>query len=587
MPPSTLPTRHPDPAQIKCARRRLDERGEVDGALLGDVLARSWRRSLSTGLMPCGRGAGSSHASAAQLARARERSALLLAQAGPVLDLVMPAVASASGLLLLADGEGTVLHAAGDDRFADRAGRVALRPGARWSEAVRGTNAIGTALADAQPVVVHGPEHYLSRNAFLTCCAAPVFDPSGAVVGVVDVTGEQRALQARALPHVLGLAGMAARLVSLRLFDALPRELWRVELHDQADGLGSPAQGLLALGDDGTLVAIDAQARGWPGPLAVGAPALDRLGLALPQLQAWARDGGPQRLIRPDGSALWLRVRAPARAPGPLAVARPLVSPEGAPDDTAVLEPADPALHAQVQRARRVAGRGVALVIQGETGTGKNLLARALHRAGPRQAGRFVVVAPAALPDTLVEAELFGHVGGAFTGARADGAPGLLRQADGGTLLLDDVTELSPVAQAALLRALQDRAVVPLGAAQPVPVDFDLVCTTRQPLRAAVDQGRLREDLYWRLTGLTVTLPPLRHRQDREALLRQLLCLAAGTASPPRLEPALAAAIDLHPWPGNLRQLAQALRTACALADPGRPIGLSHLPEDLASQLAR
>lgn len=603
MHPLAIPAARPAPAQLKSARRRLDERGEVDDTLLGDALARSWRRSLAGGLPPRGRVFGAMHASAPQLARSRERSAPLLAHAGPVLDLVMPAVAAASGLLLLADDEGTVLQATGDDRFADRAGRVALRPGARWSEALRGTNGIGTALADARPVVVHGAEHYLARNAFLSCCAAPVFDPAGAVVGVVDVTGDQRALNPGTLPHVLGLAGMAARLVSLRLFDALPGELWRVELHAQPAGLGSPAQGLLALHDDGTLAAADAQARTLLGRT-LDAAVLQRLGLGLAELRAAADGLQPRPWTLSDGRRLWLRVHSPAvraAAPRPAPAAAAVPAPGVAeipledaaglqpvvavPEDSLVLEPHDAALRAQVQRARRVAGRGVALVIQGETGTGKEVLARALHRQGPRRAGRFVAVGASALPGTLLEAELFGHVGGAFTGARSDGAPGLVLQADGGTLFLDDVAELPPAAQAALLRVLQERAVVPLGAAQPLSVDFDLMCATRVPLRDAVAGGRLREDLYWRLAGLTVVLPPLRARDDRAAVLAQLLRAAAGDGPLPRLEPELRAAIERHPWPGNLRQLAQALRTACALADRGGPIGIRHLPDELAAQL--
>jgi transcriptional regulator of acetoin/glycerol metabolism len=250
-----------------------------------------------------------------------------------------------------------------------------------------------------------------------------------------------------------------------------------------------------------------------------------------------------------------------------------------------VLDSPDPRVKAAVDRARRVAGRGVALVIQGESGVGKEVLARALHASGPRAAGGFVVVQASALPTTLIEAELFGHDGGAFTGAREQGTPGRVRQADDGTLFLDDVAELPQSAQAALLRVLQDRAVQPLGSAQAVAVDFDLVCATREPLAAAVQAGRLREDLYYRLNGLTVTLPPLRQRQDRDALLHTLLAEAA-EGRPLTLAPDLQAALLAHDWPGNLRQLAQALRTACALLDDGAAtIGWAQLSDDLVEAL--
>ncbi|MFO1330322.1 MAG: sigma 54-interacting transcriptional regulator [Rubrivivax sp.] len=589
----TVTLHRPESTRLRAARRRLDEHGEVDAAVLGETLARSWRRSLDAGLPPHGRAGAGPHASAPQLERARQRSHVLIEQAAPLLDALLPAVQSGNGLLLLADADGVVLHAAGDDRFADRAQRVALRPGARWSEALRGTNAIGTALAETRPVVVHGAEHYLARNGFLSCCAAPVFDPAGALAGVVDLTGDQRGQGGRALAHALGLATLAARLLTQRLFDTLPLGLWRIGLHERRDALGTPAQGRMAVHEDGTLAGADPQARvqlGEPG-LALGLSLPQRLGLEPARLRALADAAEPQPLLLPDGRLMWVQVQRPA-APTvvvPAAPLRPAPRPaapaaRAEPADAQVLAPGDATLQAQIARAQRLAGRGIGLVLQGESGSGKEVLARALHRSGPRRDGRFVVLSGASLPASLVEAELFGHVDGAFTGARAEGRAGRVREADGGTLFIDDVTELPAPAQAALLRVLQDRAVLPLGAADAVAVDFDLTCATREPLRDAVDAGRLRADLYHRLAGLTLVLPPLRARSDRGALLQQLLA-AAGGAAPRRLSAPLAAAVDRYPWPGNLRQLAQALRTACALADDDEALDFQHLGDDLAEAL--
>lgn len=305
---------HPDPARLQAARQRLHDRGEVDAALLGDTLARSWRRCLDAGLVPQGRGSGSPHASAPQLARARERSQVLLDLAAPLVELLLPAVHASGSLLLLADGDGTVLQAAGDERFADRAQRVALRPGACWSEALRGSNAIGSAIAERRPAVVHGAEHYLARNAFLSCCAAPVFDPAGAVAAVVDLTGHRRAQPLQATVPALALAGLAARLLTQRLFDTLPAALWRIALHPQRSGLGTPAQGLLAMHDDGTLAALDEVARELLGapPLQPGALLCERLALPAPALRAVADRGQPLPLTLPDGRILWLQLRRPA-----------------------------------------------------------------------------------------------------------------------------------------------------------------------------------------------------------------------------------------------------------------------------------
>jgi transcriptional regulator with PAS, ATPase and Fis domain len=236
-------------------------------------------------------------------------------------------------------------------------------------------------------------------------------------------------------------------------------------------------------------------------------------------------------------------------------------------------------------RARRVLDKPIALLLQGESGAGKEVFARAVHQSSGRAGRPFIAVNCAALPEALIEAELFGYRPGAYTGASRDGAPGRIREAQGGTLFLDEIGDMPLSLQARLLRVLQDREVVPLGGGKPVAVDFRLVCATHRNLAAAIEEGSFREDLYYRLNGLTLQLPPLRERQDLAALtahlLRELL--------PERelcLTPDLQRAFAAYRWPGNLRQLHNALRTACALVDDGEAqIGWAHLPDDLAAAL--
>jgi len=196
-----------------------------------------------------------------------------------------------------------------------------------------------------------------------------------------------------------------------------------------------------------------------------------------------------------------------------------------------------------------------------------------------------VAVNCAALPETLIEAELFGYQGGAFTGARREGAPGRIREAHGGTLFLDEIGDMPLAMQARLLRVLQERAVVPLGGGKPVPVDFALVCATHRQLRTELAAGRFREDLYYRLNGLTLHLPALRERGDLPGLVARLLA-DLEPERPLTLDAPLASALAAYRWPGNLRQLHNALRTACALLGDGElQIGWRHLPDDLADDL--
>ncbi|MCV2354170.1 sigma-54-dependent Fis family transcriptional regulator [Paucibacter sp. B2R-40] len=590
------------PSRLRLARRQLLETGELATGLLEARLQQSWQRSRQHGLVPEGRASGVPHASAAQLARALEQRRTLLAQARPVMEFVAEQVRASDSLVILADPQGMLLHALGDDGFADKAARVALRPGAVWLEQWRGTNAIGTALADGQAVVINGAEHYLQRNAFLTCAAAPIADANGALLGVIDISGDRRNHH----PHTLGLARSAARLIEHQLFEARHGAGLVLRLHGRPEGLCSVTEGLAALSEEGVIIGANPMGLELLGlsSSALGRCTLEQaLGLTLRSLLA----GSPELGVRPaglpwqlrgvSGSLLWCRLDgARSRAPAPAQVMAPaslqLTStppvPVAAPQNDALarLDSGDATMRNLIARARRVIGKPIALLLQGESGVGKELLARACHLSGPRRAGAFVAINCAAMPESLIEAELFGYRPGAFTGASRDGAAGLLRQADGGTLFLDEIGDMPLAMQARLLRVLQERQVVPLGGGAPLPVDFALICATHRCLPVEVEAQRFREDLYYRLNGLSLQLPPLRQRTDFSALVQALLIEAA----PGRcvsLHPELHRALSAYRWPGNLRQLANVLRTCCALLDEHEDcIDWAHLPDDMAAALA-
>jgi transcriptional regulator of acetoin/glycerol metabolism len=573
-------------ASLREARRQLLERGGVDAGLIDDALGRSWQRSRAFGLAPAGRLPGAPHASAPQLARALEQQHELVAHARPVMEYLCQQACDADGLVILADAGGMLLQALGDASFADRAQRVALRPGACWHEQWRGTNAIGTALADAAPAVIRGAEHYLERNGFLTCTAAPIVDPGGRVLGVLDVSGDHRGHHR----HTLALVRSAARMIEHRLFETRHAAALRLRLHAQPEGIGTLAEGLVALSDGGWLVGADTAARAMLGlgPQDIGARTVDALlQVDVEGLYRWARAQAqvPRPLRRPDGSVLWARIEAGRGLPEAGAAPVPRISAPAADDALAALDTGDPAMQAAVARGRRAVDKPIALLLQGESGTGKEVFARALHASSARRGGPFVAVNCAALPETLVEAELFGHRPGAFTGAAREGAPGRIREAHGGTLFLDEIGDMPLAMQARLLRVLQDRQVLPLGGGKPVAVDFRLVCATHRRLRAELQAGRFREDLYYRLNGLTLELPPLRERRDLPQLVSRLLRdLAPGRDL--QLGAEVARAMARYRWPGNLRQLHNALQTACAMLDEhDAQLDWHHLPDDLSAEL--
>ena len=575
------------PALLREARRQLLESGQPGAALADPALRRSWERSQAFGLTPTGRVQGAPHASAAQLARALDLRHELVSHAQPVMAYLVDLTRDAGSMVILADSNGMLLQALGDSSFVDRAERVALRPGATWHEQWRGTNAIGTALAEGSAVVVHAGEHYLSRNAFLTCTAAPITDSAGRVLGVLDISGDHRGYHR----HTLALVRSGVRMIEQRLFDTRHAGGLRLRLHPQPHGIGTVAQGLLALSGDGWLIGADAAALEMLrlGRDAVGACTLDTvLSLDLATLHAWARRPGPApRACRlRDGSVLWAQVElGQSVQAGPSVPVTPVPSPVAATDDLARLDTGDAALQAAIARVRRVIDKPIAVLLQGESGVGKEVFAKAMHASGARRTGPFVAVNCAALPEHLIEAELFGYRAGAFTGASRDGAPGRIREADGGTLFLDEIGDMPLALQARLLRVLQERQVLPLGGGKPVAVDFRLICATHRQLRAEMDAGRFREDLYYRLNGLTMRLPPLRERQDLVPLIERML----RELQPGReltLSPDLMQAAARYRWPGNLRQLNNVLRTACALVDDGEAwIDWPHLPDDVAEDL--
>ena len=215
------------------------------------------------------------------------------------------------------------------------------------------------------------------------------------------------------------------------------------------------------------------------------------------------------------------------------------------------------------------------VLVLGETGTGKELVARALHRNSVRAERPFVAVNCAAIPADLMESELFGHVKGAFTGAASDRA-GRFREAQGGTLFLDEVGDMPLPTQAKILRALQEREITPVGASRALPVNVRIIAATHRDLPAAVKEGRFREDLWYRLQVVPVHLPPLRERLGDVLLLAEHFLRQGGGASPKRLGADAARLLLAHDWPGNVRELRNAMERA-ALLCPGPVIGPEHI----------
>jgi transcriptional regulator of acetoin/glycerol metabolism len=244
----------------------------------------------------------------------------------------------------------------------------------------------------------------------------------------------------------------------------------------------------------------------------------------------------------------------------------------------------DPQMLRIVRSARRVAASPVSVMIQGSTGTGKELFARALHAASGRSP--FVALNCAAIPESLIESELFGYKSGAFTGARREGMKGTILQASGGTLFLDEIGDMPLGLQTRLLRVLEEHEVVPLGADKPMKVDLRVVCASHQNLRSMIARGQFREDLYYRLNGITLELPCLVDRTDKEQLIRKLLGAETSDGRPVAIEMDAFQRLLDYDWPGNIRELRNVIRTALAICDGG-VVRLRDLPSEVRSGAAQ
>jgi sigma-54 dependent transcriptional regulator, acetoin dehydrogenase operon transcriptional activator AcoR len=546
-----------------------------------------------------------------QLQDVVDRNQSLYSHALPVMETLHAQIVDTQSMVLLTDNDGVILHSLGDSDFVEKARRVALCPGVSWAEADRGTNAIGTALADGRPTVVHGGEHFLHANRILSCSCAPIVDPYGHTIGALDVSGDTRGFH----KHTLALVRMSAQIIENHLFANQFADAVRVRFHARAEFIGTLFEGLAAFSPDGRFLSANRSALFQFGrPLA----ALDRqpfdalFGARFAALvsEAERAPGECMTLTLPSGVRVIARAECRARPAfvagagglsGPArdpqrddrysqdrcASAKP---PAGAgrvyPDPHAVtfatLDTGDARMADVLRRVEKIGGRDIPLLVLGKTGTGKEWLARAFHYESPRRAAPFVAVNCASLPDTLIEAELFGYEDGAFTGARKRGNAGKIVQADGGTLFLDEIGDMPLAQQVRLMRVLQERSVVPLGGTRAIPVDVRIICATHRNLREMIDAGAFREDLYYRINGLAVTLPALCERTDLAALIERML--AEQRREEPRIPSSVShEVLDLFGrclWPGNLRQLSNVLRTAGIMAEGAHAISIEHLPED-------
>lgn len=505
------------------------------------------------------------------------RQALVQTTHQEVLPYYGTILANSNCLIMLADEQGRLLQSWGDQRFIEPRQAAGFVAGASWLERYTGTNAIGTALSCGQAVHIQHDEHFLKANRFMTGSASPIFDEQRRMIAVLDVSSDSYLPPA----HTLGMVKMMSQSVENRLILKLFADQYHLlSFNTSLDNLDSPWAGLVVFDEQGHVVSANRRADNLLGQSLTYGAIEQLFDVPLQQLLNQP-DGQPFSLRTSSHFRFHARVRRPAR-PAPIQPRdfRPQAT-QSTPQEPQLhtLSAGDARMDKAVRQAERLLEKDIPILVQGETGAGKEVFVKALHQASSRASQPFIAVNCAAIPAELVESELFGYEKGAFTGASQKGHIGLIRKAHKGTLFLDEIGDMPLRVQARLLRVLQERCVQPLGSSELHPVDVRLVSATNRPLRQDVDSGQFRADLYYRISGLNLELPPLRERSDKQALFQKLWEQHREPGQHAGISREVLELFQHHPWPGNLRQLSSVLRVALAMADD-QPIRAEHLPDD-------
>ncbi|SIQ62768.1 Transcriptional regulator of acetoin/glycerol metabolism [Bacillus cereus] len=536
------------PFYLHTWKRFVDE-GVLDSKRMNERISESWHRCKQANVNPH-MNKGQKILSSNIFQDQKKKSEIFLDIAIPQLQNMRKTIDELQMMALLIDPDGYVLSLSGNQQTLKRAKHINFIEGVKWTEAAVGTNAIGTALQIEEAIMISGTEHYSVASHSWSCAAAPIHNDDGKLIGVLDFSCPIEFSHPYMLGMVTSIAHAIERECSIRVHQ---NELHLI--HRFLDVIDSDEQVVICNHRD---VIVSASKK-------VRERVSDWSRMKLEDLMQHGLKPKLEVPVYSNDRMIGKCIYVQENKQGNVFSASPFINGITFPG---VIGTSNAFQHT-LEEIKLVSPTDASVYVCGETGVGKEYVAREIHENSPRKNGPFIAVNCGSLPKELMESELFGYAEGAFTGARRQGYKGKFEQADGGTIFLDEIGEVPPEMQVALLRVLQERTVTPIGSSKEVPVNIRIITATHKDLLRLVEEGKFRQDLYYRLHVYPLYVPSLIERKEDIPYFIQDFCERKNWNVV--LPKSICNQFSQHKWPGNIRELLNVLERIYILSQ-GREI---------------
>ncbi len=573
--------------------------GELISWSINPIISESWKRCYDMGVNPDD-GASHSFLSDTELAELLDSKRDLIRLALPLLERIYKFVEGTGFLVMLTDERGFIMEEFGDPETIKNSYEINFFKGACWNEKEVGTNAIGTGIVVKKPLQITSCEHYCKKHHKWTCSSAPIFDQEGQLTGILNMSGPSRETH----KHTLGIVVAAAEAIMFQMGMQLKNRELSIANNRMNNIFSTMSDGVIVIRSDGLISQINPVAEKilLQSDNEVKMLPIDQLINNPAQVMNMLHSGEDYHdtdmvMQTSKGPVYCLASGKPIRDEKDLIIGGVIIfnlakkihtlvnRMSGAHATFQFADIIGKSQHMQecIQIAYLASARNSNILLQGESGPGKESFAQSIHNKSANKNGPFVAINCGAIPRELLGSELFGYVEGAFTGALKGGRPGKFEMASGGTLFLDEIGEMSLGEQVALLRAIQEKEITRIGDNRVIPVDARIICATNRDLKREVEKGNFRQDLYYRLIVISITLPPLRDRREDIPLLFQYFLKDISMKMSLPVAHINLEAMDLlisYDWPGNIRELQNVAERMINIAN-GEDITVRHLPQEI------